>query len=284
MTRRAFTLVEVLLALAVVVILISTMSASVNIAWKSKNATDNAIEAVRNTQTLGDVWVHDVSNAVPPNPMSASPDSMAYQVAATQAEADNPGTTGTDTTGQNVTNGGSIVGGLSTISGITAGSFWLFGPFKGNDHAMSFYTTGPEPKSNIEGDVRYVEYELAIQENTHLALIRRVDPNLLAATPSEQLAAEVLVVGVKAVRFRYYDGANWIDSWDTSETGTNNVLPYAVSMELTLEPLRDGLPDRVFTRYATVWCAGKSVNDANYAVAASEAVAATQSNGTGILP
>jgi len=280
MTRRAFTLIEVLLALSVVVILISTMATTVNVAWQSKRVAENAIESVRSTQAVGDIWVNDVGNAVPPSPFAANAESNVYLVAATQAAADNPDSTTDSTTGQTIVASGGIEGSSAT-SGITAGSYSLFGPFKGDDKSMNFYTTGPEPKAAIEGDVRYIEYLLALQSVNRLALVRRVDTNILGTNSGGQLPQEVIVTGVKSINFRYYDGANWTNSWDTTDTNTNNSLPYAVSMELTIEPVRDGGADRQIIRYATLWCAKKSINDSNYANAASDAAAATESSGTG---
>jgi prepilin-type N-terminal cleavage/methylation domain-containing protein len=280
MTRRAFTLIEVLLALTVVVILISTMATTVNVAWQSKRVAEFAIDSVRSTQAVGDTWVKDVANAVPPNPLSANPESMAYLVAATAAAAESADSSTTDTTGQTIVASGGIEG-MNATSGITSGSYFLFGPFKGTNSSMNFYTTGPEPKAAIEGDVRYLEYLLVIQPDNSLALVRRVDTNLLGMNAAAQLPEEIIVTGVKAIKFTYYDGTNWSDAWDSTDTNTNNALPYAVAMELTIGPVREGGADRLITRYATIWCAGKSVNDSNYANAASEAAAATESSGTG---
>jgi prepilin-type N-terminal cleavage/methylation domain-containing protein len=280
MTRRGFTLIEVLLALSVVVILISTMAATINVAWQSKRVAEYAVESVRSTQAVGDIWVNDVANAVPPSAFSASSDSMAYQVAATQAVADNPAAT-TDENGETIVASGGIEG-LNATSGLTEGSYFLFGPFKGDNNSMNFYTTGPEPKAAIEGDVRYIEYTLALQPDNRLALVRRVDTNILGMNPAAELPTEVIATGIKSIKFTYYDGANWADAWDTTEANTNNSLPYAVAMELTIEPVRDGDPERQITRYATVWCAKKSVHESNYANSASDAAAATESSGTGI--
>jgi type II secretory pathway pseudopilin PulG len=262
MRRHGFTLFEVLIALMVVIILISTISSTISVAFKAKDRAERAIEGVRDTQAVGDVWVADVSCAVPPNPLAAGADSYAYQVAATQAEAD-------------TTNGAAQGGieGMSNQTGITVGSAYLFGPFRGDNSGMSFYTTGPEPKAAIQGDVRYVEFALTLQSDNRLALVRRVDPNLLAGQATTQLPQEVLVAGARAVSFQYYDGSGWRDSWDSTSADTNNTLPYAVKMTLTLEPARSEGSPRVLTRIATVWCAAKTAIDSDNSVAASQAAA-----------
>ena len=83
------------------------------------------------------------------------------------------------------------------------------------------------------------------------------------------------MTGVTALTFQYYDGTGWRDSWDTTDGDTNNTLPYAVRMTVTLMPERSGDPPRVLTRFATVWCAAKTQIDSNNSVAASQ-VASTQ--------
>ncbi len=272
MRRRGFTLFEVLIALMVVVILISTMSGTISVAFRSQAVAEQKIDGIRSTQAVGDVWVEDVACAVPPNPLSAGYDSIAYQVAETQAEADANAAFG-DTSSSTDPLGGTSIAGLNSQSGITVGSSYLFGPFKGDNISMSFYTTGPEPKAAIQGDVRYVEYALEQQLDGRMALVRRVDTNLLAQDTSTQLPQEILAAGVTAVNFQYYDGTGWRNAWDSTGTDTNNTLPAAVKMTLTLEPVRPDGPPRELTRFATVWCAAKTINDSNSSVAASQQAA-----------
>ena len=269
MRRQGFTLFEVLIALMVVVILIASVSSTVNVAFKSQAVAERAVDSVRETQTVGDIWVADVGCVVPPSALSASYDSMAYQVAwvaATQAAYE------ADPTGQTVVGTGGI-NGMDLQSGISVGSGYLFGPFKGDNISMSFYSTGSELKAAVQGDIRYVEYCLAQQADGRMAFVRRADTNLLAPQTNAQLPEEVLVTGVRAIVFQYFDGSGWRDTWESSGTDTNNTLPYAVKMTLTLEPAWKDGPERTLTRFATVWCAAKTVIDATDSVAASQAAA-----------
>jgi prepilin-type N-terminal cleavage/methylation domain-containing protein len=280
MRRRGFTLFEVLIALMVVVILISTMSGTISVAFRSQAVSEQKMEGVRNTQTLGDVWVQDVECAVPPNPLSAGYDSIVYQVAATQAEADANAAMGdtSSTTGTVEASGG--INGSLLQSGITIGSSYLFGPFIGDNISMSFCTAGPEPKAALEGDVRKVEYALAQQSDGRMALVRRLNTNLLTQDTSTQLAEEILVTGVTAVNFQYFDGTGWRNGWDSTSTDINNTLPTAVKMTVTLEPVRSEGPLREVSRFASVWCAAKTMSDSNNSVAASQQAADQAASGS----
>jgi len=272
MNRRAFTLFEVLIAMSIVAILLSTMATTISVAFKQKRAAEEAVDAVRDIQTVGDIFVEDVACAVPPNPQSASADSIAYQVDATQQAAE---LAAVDPTAANIVASGGI-NGMTNSSGISSGTYYLFGPFNGDSSSLTFYTTGPEPKAAIQGDVRYVEYALSSQSDGRLALVRRVDTNLLSDQVGTDMAEEVLVTGVISVAYQYYDGNNWMDSWDSTDPSINNTLPVAVKMVLQLQPSHAGGDVRVITRIATVWCAQKTMLDSNNSVAASQA-AETQS-------
>jgi len=217
MRRRGFTLFEVLIAMAIVTILLSTMATTISVAFKQKRAAEEAVDSVRDTQTVGGI------------------------------------------------------NGMSNSSGITSGTYYLFGPFIGDNLSLTFYTTGPEPKAAIQGDVRYVEYALSPQSDGRLALVRREDTNLLSDQVGTDMAEEILVTDVISVAYQYYDGTNWLDAWDSTDTTANNTLPVAVKMVLQLEPAHVGGAVRVITRIATIWCAQKTMIDSNNAVAASQA-------------
>jgi prepilin-type N-terminal cleavage/methylation domain-containing protein len=275
MSRRGFTLFEVVIALAIVTILLSTLSTTINVAFRQKRAAEEAVDAVRDTQTVGDIFVADVACAVPPNPQSASADSIAYQVDATQQAA---AAADAGTTDANVVASGGITG-LGNSSGITSGTYYLFGPFIGDNLSLTFFTTGPEPKAAIQGDVRYVEYTLAQQSDGRLGLVRHVDTNLLSDQLGTDMAEEILVTGVTSVTYQYFDGTNWLGAWNSTDPGTNNTLPKAVKMVLELEPAHAGGPAREIVRTATVWCAQKTMNDSNNAVAASQAAATQTTTG-----
>ena len=52
----------------------------------------------------------------------------------------------------------------------------------------------------------------------------------------EDSDATPLAPEVSAIAFRYWDGTEWVDSWDSGEAGA---LPVAVEITLTIRPIRD---------------------------------------------
>lgn len=86
---------------------------------------------------------------------------------------------------------------------------------------------------NQFSDVQMVAYYLAPSEHSTTAaknLVRVVTRNLLPAQeplPEEQ----VLLEGVEAASVMFYDGAEWIESWDSTVTST---LPKALRFTLIL--------------------------------------------------
>jgi len=116
--------------------------------------------------------------------------------------------------------------------------------------ASSHFPDDTEPAADDARatDVRKVEIALAteddrgVQDTSALGgdLVRRITTNLLAPTEPEP-REEVLCRGVLSLNFCYFDGAEWLDSWDSG--GAGNVLPVAI--EVTLEALRpDASPER----------------------------------------
>jgi prepilin-type N-terminal cleavage/methylation domain-containing protein len=229
-----FTLLEVLVSMMIVVILIAVMASVITVAFRQKNAAEAAIEAVRDTQAAGELIVNELSNAASPTP-STQPMTGGIE---------------TDTSTLGLGNNGTA-GGLGSISQNYTPA--LYGAFYGERSSVSFYTTGSEPKSALKGDAKWVSYSLDKDKDGNPALVRQVETNLLADQQSDSLPTEVLIMHVRQVIFKYWDGTQWLDSWDS--TVNSDTLPYAVSIELTLDPSRTGGDERVIKRFASLWCA-----------------------------
>ena len=80
-------------------------------------------------------------------------------------------------------------------------------------------------------------------------LYRSVTRNLLSvATP--EISDQLMLSGVESVKFSCYDGSRWLDAWDTSDvTSVNTNLPLAVRVEIhmagndaKLEPIQLVVP------------------------------------------
>jgi type II secretion system protein J len=104
-----------------------------------------------------------------------------------------------------------------------------------SDSLVLYAATSVAPAVTAECGVRKVEFALSSSSaDTEPALVRRVTTRLLAPETPEPVE-EVLCRRVVSFNLRYFDGVNWLNSWDS--TTQSNVLPLAV--EVTLEMKRE---------------------------------------------
>jgi type II secretion system protein J len=94
-----------------------------------------------------------------------------------------------------------------------------------------FTATGALHENEPWGDVQRVTYELKDPASRNAAgkdLVRSVTRNLLSpATPDIQ--DQPLLSGVESIKFSCFDGTQWLDAWDTTDTTSANTnLPVAV--------------------------------------------------------
>lgn len=88
-------------------------------------------------------------------------------------------------------------------------------------------------------EVQRVSYGLVISTNRTAVgrdLIRATTRNLLPVLTEDPPAQQWLMSGVENLRFFYYDGTQWRDSWDSSAvdltTGQTNSLPQAIKIQI----------------------------------------------------
>ena len=123
--------------------------------------------------------------------------------------------------------------------GVLAGSFLGMDSQdgKGGDNdSLSFYTThfyasGDKPYGGV-GMVELVLYEDNDADGDCYRLVRYVNTNLLSPRTLEY-DEQVLCRNVRSLNFRYFDGLNWLDEWDS--TAQENALPQAVEISLRIE-------------------------------------------------
>jgi type II secretion system protein J len=109
-----------------------------------------------------------------------------------------------------------------------------------------FYTTS----GKIDGwssysEVQMVTYYLAPSTDGSLNkdLIRAVTRNLLPAQ-DPTIDTQVLMTGLADVSFDFFDGADWTDTWDSTQTPTGlSTLPSAIRLRI-LYPSASGQPAR----------------------------------------
>ncbi len=142
-------------------------------------------------------------------------------------------------------------------TGVLAGAFVGTDEREGMNDAdrMTFFTTSDPLRSEAGGsDLMQVSYRVmrvgeiemagsslgALREQT-LKADQRIDEKVLVRETVRQLLAteaqvpmrQVLVRGVERFNLRYYDGFQWVETWDS--TTRENELPGAVEMTLGLE-------------------------------------------------
>jgi type II secretion system protein J len=127
----------------------------------------------------------------------------------------------------------------------------LAGPFAGQDgtddrghdsDSLAFYgtTRSPEAAEGI-GDIQKVELLCEPSDDGETqVLVRCVTTNLLSPTTVEP-QREILCRSVYAFNLRYFDGSDWLDTWDS--TTVDNVLPSAIEVTLQLNDDRQKDPN-----------------------------------------
>lgn len=121
-------------------------------------------------------------------------------------------------------------------NGILAGSFYGASQSELGQTAdsLDFYSAASADLARTgTGDVRRVELLCEDQPKGLLTLKRLVTSNLLS--PIEQAPyEEILCRDVRTFRLRYFDGTEWLESWDSS--AYENTLPLAVEVTLEIVP------------------------------------------------
>ena len=245
--RRGFTLLELLVALAMAAALMLPLYQTLRTAYKGKASAEAAMIPSRTSELAMEFLRMDIESALPPAPGS-------------------PGyATDSTSTGTAAVAPAASTGSTNPVS--LAGSFIGLDSQDDRGHNgddLTFYTTsdGPEHVAG-DGEIKMVELTILVPPGTsdHV-LVRRVTRNLLApqsVVPDD----EVICRHVASFNLRYYDGTVWQDSWDSTQQ--TNELPVAVEVTLELEAAVDAprnQPGKKFIRYFPIVCS-TLVNDAN---------------------
>lgn len=185
-TARAFTLLEMLVATAIMAVLAGSLYATLHIAFRARQSAMSTVERTRRTEYALATLRADIQAAVMPTGILAG---------------EFLGQPSTDTLGRAA-------------------------------DALALHCIAPASAAGA-GDIRMVQFTCEqAADGTGLALVRRVTTNLLATTATEA-EAEVLCRRVYAFALLYFDGTEWLDTWDS--TTQDNQLPAAVEVTLRLE-------------------------------------------------
>jgi type II secretion system protein J len=192
---KAFTLIEMLLAVAICAIVLVAINGVFATAVRLRDKTSEAVEEALPVNRAMDVMVRDLKGTVGP--------------------------------------GGLLAGDFKCGAQAMGASMGLSGE-AGNAGLDFFTSTGALSDKAPWGDIQEVFYELKAPTDRNQAgmeLVRCVNRNLLATTTSTP-DIRSLLGNVQTLQFECYDGTQWRDTWDTSSGDTN--LPVAVRIRIQL--------------------------------------------------
>ena len=192
---KAFTLIEMLLAVAICAIVLVAINGVFATAVRLRDKTSEAVEETLPINRAMDMMVRDLKGTVGP--------------------------------------GGSLAGDFKCGAQAMGASMGLSGE-AGNAGLDFFTSTGALSDKAPWGDIQEVFYELKAptdRNQTGMELVRCVNRNLLATTTATP-DIRSLLGNVQTLQFECYDGTQWRDTWDTSAGDTN--LPVAVRIRVQL--------------------------------------------------
>jgi type II secretion system protein J len=194
---KAFTLIEMLLAVAICAIVLVAINGVFATAVRLRDKTSDAIEESLPVNRALDILYKDLKGAVGP--------------------------------------GGFLAGDFKCGVQATGATMGLSG--EAGSSGLDFYTsTGAINDKAPWGDLQEVFYELKAPTNRNQAgmdLVRCINRNLLATT-MQTPDIHWLMGKVQTLEFYCYDGMQWRNTWDTSAGDTN--LPVAVRVRIQLAP------------------------------------------------
>ena len=199
---KAFTLIEMLLAVAICAIVLVAINGVFATAVRLRDKTSEAVEETLPINRAMDMMVRDLKGTVGP--------------------------------------GGSLAGDFKCGAQAMGASMGLSGE-AGNAGLDFFTSTGALSDKAPWGDIQEVFYELKAPTDRNQAgmeLVRCVNRNLLATTTSTP-ETRSLLGNVQTLQFECYDGTQWRDTWDTSAGDTNLPVAVRVRIQLAARPGED---------------------------------------------
>jgi type II secretion system protein J len=192
---RAFTLIEVMIAMAVFAIVMAAVNGIFWGALRLRNKSVESIDAALPKERALAIIRNDLANIVPPN--------------------------------------GRFFTAFTTV-GSTTNAYGMAMNNMPGQNSPEFTTTGGVIDDNtLWGDVQRVTYQLQISTNNSAGkdLYRTVKRNLL---PSIQQGGEQqpILSGVQSIFFFYHDGSIWKETWDS--TNETLILPRAIKVQLQM--------------------------------------------------
>ncbi|NBO93018.1 MAG: prepilin-type N-terminal cleavage/methylation domain-containing protein [Planctomycetia bacterium] len=262
MRRAAYTLIEVLLALAIAAILLGALYSALSLQIRGMNSGRELIEQSAIVRSLFNRMGIDITASI----NLVDPARFRNLAAAAEAAAGTTTTTASSSTGGTSTGGtstgGTSTGGTSTgsSSSTTTDSTTTTDPTVPTGNVIPLGVMGDStslhlfasklPTDALKGqltcDIQRISYWIGQKGGLCRAEMKVVlSQDALNPTPplddnpNYNIAPEVV-----SAEFQYFDGSGWQDSWDSSLLGSDEVTPIgpprAIAITLTVVPSVSG--------------------------------------------
>jgi len=260
--RRGFTLLELLLATLISLLLMGAVYVAINVQLRHAQAGRDVIEQSALPHNLLARMSRDIKKCVtavaptPPPPLSTLPTDGSTPAAGASAGASTPGS-GDSSTANPSTANPSTANPSTVNSSSSPGSSSISLPpatrdtiqfqlgVKGNSTALSLYISRlpselDESRTERLSDLRLISYWLASDGSRPIGLARREYKRVTAdeanGTPAATTDADLVAEEVQSLQFRYFDGTEWLDTWDGTQTGSDALTPIGppLAIEITL--------------------------------------------------
>jgi prepilin-type N-terminal cleavage/methylation domain-containing protein len=236
--RAGYTLLEVILALAIGLLLVAALYLALDIQFRHMESGRNAVGEGQLARGVFARMAADIRPCLASLPSGAltNPTATSSSGGGTSSPSSSP-TGSSPGTG---TGSSSSSSSSSQSSSNTPGQFNL--GIEGGDTQMMLYTTTlpryTQATAGVQsgaGDYRRIVYALVPGGGLTRQEFRA--PVLNGSSPSEQAPAEVLAPEVVDLHFRYFDptSGQWLTSWD----GTTGGPPFAVEIVIALRPFAE---------------------------------------------
>ncbi len=194
--HRGFTLLELVLASAIIATIAVALYGSLGVAFRGRAAAQRQVDAMREAHLTMQIITRDFDHILPAAPVPED-------------------------------------GVLRTLAGPFYGVQMGSGIGASGAH-LEYYILSRDPRlagTPLAEGVRRVELLLRTDLGTPV-LVRRVEANLLAQTPADPYE-EVLASNIRLFTARYFDGINWLEEWDSTLQG--DALPSAVELTVEFD-------------------------------------------------
>jgi prepilin-type N-terminal cleavage/methylation domain-containing protein len=204
--RSAFTLLELLAAMSLMVVVSACLYTALYTSFRAYRTAQAAVDPTATALNVIELLKQDITGALPPG----------SHLAGAFIGTDSGGIKGVDadslefyTTNVYAADMQMQLSGLTTTTTTTS-------------------TSNTPLVGGIGKVALLLEEDTETKDGTYL-LLRQVTTNLLAPN-TVQVDEQVLCRDVVSLNFRYFDGSNWLDDWDS--TADANSLPRAVEVDL----------------------------------------------------